>query len=168
VTPNEGTIGTQFTLTGHHYEFGLAKGKLFMGKRPLKPLSWASESIFIQVKKPNPPGTYDVKILPKKPKGGIQQVIWEPRAFTVRVPEVKEVGFVSASEGYRVSGGFFGTKKGRIYLGDLPCKVRTWVMNPATNESEATFLLPKGVASGTFMLDVVNKVGKGKIKVTIP
>jgi hypothetical protein len=168
VTPNEGTIGTQFTLTGHHYEFGLAKGKLFMGKRPLKPLSWASESIFIQVKKPNPPGTYDVKILPKKPKGGIQQVIWEPRAFTVRVPEVKEVDFVSASEGYRVSGGFFGTKKGRIYLGDLRCKVRTWVMNPATNESEATFLLPKGVASGTFMLDVVNKVGKGKIKVTIP
>jgi len=44
----------------------------------------------------------------------------------------------------------------------------TWTMNPATNESEATFLLPKGVTSGTFMLNVVNKVGRGKIEVSLP
>jgi len=168
VAPNEGTVGTQFTLTGHDYEFGSSKGKLYMGKRPLKALSWASESILIQVKKPNPPATYDIKILPKKPKGGVQQTIWEPRCFTVKVPEVEEVASVPGGQGYRVRGKFFGTKKGKIYLGDLACKVMTWTMNAATNESEATFLLPKGVTSGTSMLNVVNKVGRGKMEVTVP
>jgi len=168
VTVTEGTVGTEFTLKGHNCEFGSAKGKLFMGKRALKAVSWASQSIFIRVTKPNPPATYDVKILPKKPKGGTQQTIWEPRCFTVKVPEVDRVTFISAVEGYRVTGKFFGTKKGKIYLGDLACKVKTWSMNPATNESEATFLLPKGVTTGTFMLNVANKVGRGKKKVTLP
>jgi tripartite-type tricarboxylate transporter receptor subunit TctC len=35
----------------------------------------------------------------------------------------------------------------------------TWAMNPETNESEATFLLPKGVTSGTFVLNVMNADG---------
>jgi hypothetical protein len=118
--------------------------------------------------KPNPPGTYDIKILPKKPKGGAQQTMWEPRCFTVKVPEVYEVGPVPGGQEYRVTGKFFGTKKGKIYLGDLACKVKTWTMNPDTNESEATFLLPKGVTSGTFMLNVVNMVGRGIMEVSLP
>ncbi|MBM3302687.1 MAG: hypothetical protein FJY85_22395, partial [Deltaproteobacteria bacterium] len=168
VTQREGTVGTEFTLKGHDYEFGSAKGKLYMGKRALKAVSWASESILIQVKKPNPPATYDIRILPKKPKGGTQQVIWEPRCFTVKVPEVGEVTYVSAEQRYRVTGKFFGTKKGKIYLGELACKVMKWTMNPATNESEATFLLPKGITPGTYLLNVVNKVGRGKLEVSVP
>lgn len=160
--------GSLVKLKGHDYEFGVLKGKLYMGKRPLKALSWASESILIQVKKPNPPGTYDIRILPKKPKGGVQQEIWERRCFTVKVPEVHEVTFISAEQGYRVVGKFFGTKKGKIYLGDSACKVKTWTMNGATNESEATFFLPKGATPGTYMLNLVNKVGRGKKELTIP
>ena len=35
-------------------------------------------------------------------------------------------------------------------------------------ESETTFLLPEGVMSGTFMLNAVNKVERGKREVTLP
>jgi hypothetical protein len=168
VTPAEGTVGTEFTLTGHHYAFGSSKGKLLIGKNALTVASWGNESILTRLTKPNPPGTYDIKILPKKPKGGAQQTMWEPRCFTVKVPEVYEVGPVPGGQGNRVTGKFFGTKKGKIYLGDLACKVKTWTMNPDTNESEATFLLPKGVTSGTFMLNVANMVGRGIMEVSLP
>ena len=168
VTVQEGTLGTEFTLAGHGLDFGSAKGKLKMGKRYLKAVSWASQSIFIRVKKPNPPATYDITILPKKPKGGTQQVILERNCFTVKVPEVSRVPSLPGGDGYRVVGRFFGNKKGKIYLGDLACKVSTWTMNPVTNESEATFLLPKGITSGTYILSVGNKVGKGKGELTMP
>jgi len=46
--------------------------------------------------------------------------------------------------------------------------VMKWTMNPATNESEATFLLPKGITPGTYLLNVVNKVGRGKLEVSVP
>ena len=168
VAPREGTIGTQFTLTGHNYEFGFSKGKLYMGKKTLKAMTWASQSIFILVKKPNPPASYDIRILPKKAKGGLQQTIWEPKCFTVRVPVAGKVTYLAAEGKYHLAGKFFGTKKGKIYLGTLACKVLSWSMNPATNESEATFLLPKDITARTFPLTLVNKVGSGRTEMTVP
>ena len=112
--------------------------------------------------------TVEVEVQRKDPKGA--GPIKETGAFSVENPQIWRVvpGSGSVGTDVKITGTVFGLKKGKVYLGELACKTKTWSMNPATNESEAIFLLPKGVTSGTFMLNVVNKVGRGRKGVTVP
>ena len=163
VTPRMGTIGTEFTMTGH--DFGVKKGKLKMGGKPLKATMWSSTMVRVRLQKPNPPGTYDINIMPKRLKGSPQIMIQETDAFTIKAPEIRSIAPLHGKEGQTVTlkGRFFGTKKGKIYLGEKVCKVISWVMDPLTGQGEASFLLPKGMAPGSYIITLMNKIAKGRI-----
>jgi hypothetical protein len=107
------------------------------------------------IKKPLPPGiAYDVVLQLKEPKG--VDPITLPGAFTMMAPEIGTVDPNTGAKGTEVeiSGNFFSTKKGKVYLGEKKCKVSSWGMD------SITFVVPKGLVSGsTYPLKVINKVG---------
>jgi hypothetical protein len=154
---NEGTIGTQITIIGS--DFGTKKGKVLIGGMAIKIAKegWTLTSITGVIKKPLPPGiAYDVVLQLKEPKG--VDPITLPRAFTVMAPEIGTVDPNTGAEGTEVeiSGNFFSTKKGKVYLGEKKCKVSSWGMDTIT------FFVPKTTKSfppGTYPLKVTNKVG---------
>jgi hypothetical protein len=69
----------------------------------------------------------------------------------------------------RVTGRFFGAKKGKAYLYNpatekkKKLKVTDWRMNESTGVSELTFVVPKpskSLPAGTYQLQISNKVGQ--------
>ena len=85
-------------------------------------------------------------------------------AFTVKPPEVDSLNVYHGVAGVTpitITGNFFSTKKGKVYLevpGGKPksCKVTSWGMD------SITFAVPKTSKSfpaGTYPLKVTNKVG---------
>ena len=110
-------------------------------------------------------GPYDVTVQPKEPKG--TPSIIEIGGFTVKIPEIDPDHLKSGSEGdiITLTGKFFGTKKGKVYLekegGLKSCKVVDWTMNPKTGDGQIQFQVPKKLAKGTYDLNVENKVGMG-------
>lgn len=152
------TIGTHFTIPGSG--LGTKKGKVLMGTAPVKILSWNDTSIVCSVKKvPLPSGPYDVIIKPQ-PYKSVSPIIL-PGALTVMNPEIGSLSSTDGSPGAEVTitGRFFGTKKGKLYLGTQKCKVVSWTMDEATGESQVSFIIPKKLISGTLDVTVVNKVG---------
>ena len=172
----EGTIGTQITIAGS--DFGTKKGKATVGGKSCKVSQWANESITCEIKTALPPGTYDVVVQPKEPKDA--QPITYAGAFTMMAPEIVSVDPGSApTKKINVSGIYFGTKKGKVYLvnpvsgrrkycsiskvdmdddGDYEdeikvykkaCKVKEWAMNPATGVSTLTFTTYRKLRAGT-------------------
>ena len=156
----EGALGTKITMIGSG--FGDTKGKVLIGGLAQKVESWANTSITVTVKKPPLPGetTYGISIQPK-PKG--TPTIDFPGAFTVRKPEINVLtSSAHAAPGAEstINGMWFGTKKGKVYVGDQKCKVTSWTMNPATGVSTITFVVHKKIIAGTYLLEVENKVGR--------
>ena len=158
VSPNKGTIGTKLTFTGS--DFGTKKGKVLIGGKAIKVISWEASSITCEINKALPQGPHDVVIQRKDPKNTLP--ITHSQAFTIMVPKVEEVrpfrGPVKTS--VLLLGTFFGTKKGKIYLGDNKrCKVLTWSMDETTGESGILFIVPDKMSPGIYRLTVTNKVG---------
>jgi hypothetical protein len=152
--PLEGTIGTQITVTGS--DFGTTKGKVLIGGVPIKITkgAWTPDSITGLISKPSPPGIpYDVVLQPKEPKGVAP--INLPGAFTMMAPDITSVVPDSGAEGaiIEISGNFFSTKKGKVYLGEKKCKVLSWGMD------KVTFVVPKKMTPGPYDLTVTNKLG---------
>jgi hypothetical protein len=159
---NEGTTGTQFVVTGTG--FGTKKGKVLIGNiaTNIAKNGWADDFIIGTVNKNPPQETYDITIRPYKAND-----IVLPDAFTVKPPEIDSLDYTSGVAGVpiTISGNFFGTKKGKVYLeyedkyGKLrkkKCKVTFWDMGTIT------FLVPKTSKSfppGTYSLKVMNKIG---------
>ncbi len=156
---NEGTIGTQITITGSG--FGDKKGKVLIGGLKQKIDSWTPASISVTVNKVPLPAeiAYDVLI---QPKGTLEIPLFG--AFTVKPPEIDSLDSYEAAPGtsITITGNFFSTKKGKVYLGDQVsgkrknCKITSWGMD------SITFVVPKTSKSfpaGTYFLDVVNKIG---------
>lgn len=109
----EGTIGTQITIAGS--DFGTKKGKATVGGKSCKVSQWANESITCEIKTALPPGTYDVVVQPKEPKDA--QPITYAGAFTMMAPEIILVDpSFPPTKKINVSGIYFGTKKGKVYL----------------------------------------------------
>ncbi len=73
----------------------------------------------------------------------------------------------SANDQITVTGFFFGTKKGKVTLDGKNCKVVSWMMAPATGDSEIQLVVPKGLASGTYELKVTNGVGTDTANFTV-
>jgi hypothetical protein len=155
----EGTIGTELTITGSG--FGTKKGKVLIGGLKQKIDSWTPASISVTVNKVPLPAeiAYDVLI---QPKGTLGIPLFG--AFTVKPPEIDSLDSYEAAPGtsITITGNFFSTKKGKVYLGDQVsgkrknCKVTSWGMD------SITFVVPKTSKSfpaGTYFLDVVNKIG---------
>jgi len=161
--PNEGTIGTKLTIRGS--SFGSTKGKVLIGGVATKIAKdgWKPDSITCTVTKvPLPAGVaHDVTITSKE-IGSFTYV----KTFTVKPPMIDvpldiDHG-VAGITPITITGNFFSTKKGKVYLeyekNGLPkkkyCKVTFWGMD------SITFIVPKGLVSGTaYPLKVINKVG---------
>jgi hypothetical protein len=154
----EGTIGTQITITGSG--FG-TKGKVLIGDASTKTArdGWSPGSITCAVAKALPAGTYHVTIKPSR-----QTAITLPHAFTMKPPEIDGLDSYQGVAGdlITITGDFFSTKKGTVYLEDSvngirkKCKVTEWSME------SITFVVPKtsnNFPAGTYPLKVTNKVG---------
>ena len=162
LSSEEGTIGTQFTITG--LGFGTKKGKVLIGEVATKidRGDWADDSITCTLTSVPPEGIHNVKIKPYK-----ADEIPLPNAFTVKPPEIDFLDSydgVAGVSSITINGNFFGTKKGKVYLEYVKndqlkkknCRVTSWDMD------SITFLVPKTSTSfppGTYPLKVINKVG---------
>lgn len=163
VRPDEGTIGTEVTITGAG--FGTSKGKVLIGGLALKVLQWTDTMIRGTISKVPPVDVAsDVIVQPKVPKGS--PPITEPEAFTARGPEITDVepdsGVSGSTSPITIHGKFFSTKKGKVTLeraGTVKnCKVLAWGMEMIT------FLVPKKMtAASDYTLRVTNKVGSDTI-----
>jgi hypothetical protein len=165
ITPGEGTIGTVVTIRGDN--LGVKNGAVLIENVVLKSMSWGSSEIQASLSKAISPGTYSVTVKPKT-KGVLP--ITEANLFTVRGPEI-DSGSPSAGapgETITLSGKFFGNKKGNVYLEYeskgvtklKSCKVWSWDMDPKFGDGEVVFVVPKGLAPGTYPLKITNKVGE--------
>ncbi len=155
ITP--GTVGTQITITGTG--FGTKKGKVTVGEKSCKVSEWASEWVTCVIKTAlTPPGPYDVAVKPKEPKDA---PIVPVGIFTMMAPDIVSVDRSSGVSGDErvLSGNYFGSKKGKVYLGTKSCKVLSWGMDATTGESEIRFFVPRKIPSGTYNVTVTNKVG---------
>jgi hypothetical protein len=162
ISPSEGTIGTEFTITGSGY--GKTIGKVLVGNVASKILEWTDSSIRCQLLKSPSLGTYDVTIQPK----GASPIVIES-ALTITAPEIISVepSSGSANDLITVNGFNFGTKKGKVTLDGKNCKVASWMMAPSTGESEIGFIVPKGLTSGAKEVKVTNGVGADTTNFTI-
>jgi hypothetical protein len=182
----EGAIGTDITITGS--DFGTTKGKVTVGGKSCKVSEWAIDSITCEIKASLSPGQYDVEVQPKEPKGA-ESIVYE-KVFTMMAPEIVSVDPGSApTREIGVSGIYFGTRRGKVYLVDpvsgrrkicritevdweyngqeveidvfkKACRVKEWIMNPATGSSTLTFVVHRRLRAGTYGVEVVNKVGR--------
>ena len=168
----EGTYGTEIAYSGAPSGFGTKKGKIYIGGLKEKVVSWSDGSVTLIFTKFNDlaiDAPYDVSIQPKEPKGSAPIVL--PGAFTLKKPEIN----IDTSDKHGapeapaiIKGLWFGTKKGKVYLDSQKCKVTSWTMNPTTGESTITFVVPKTIVSGTYGLEVVNKVGRSVTLFAVP
>ncbi len=155
----EGTIGTQITITGSG--FGTKKGSVLIGGAATKIAKdgWKPDSITCIVAKALPAGTHHVTIKPSR-----QAAITLPNAFTMKPPEIDALDYYQGGAGdpITITGDFFSTKKGTVYLEDsengrkIKCKLT------ASGMDSITFVVPKASKSfpaGTYSLKVTNKVG---------
>ena len=164
VSLGEGTIGTEFTITGSG--FGTTKGKVLIGKVALKILEWTDSLIGCQLKEAMPPGIRKVTIRPKARKAS--SIIIKD-GFTVEAPQIDSTEPTSGSIGEEITvkGFFFGTEKGKVTLRKKRCKVLSWTMDPQTGESEIHFVVPEGLTPGIEKLKVINCVGSDTVDFTI-
>lgn len=169
VFPGEGTIGTEITITGSG--FGSKKGKVLLGSTSLTILEWGNDSIVCRLGKALTPGIYDVTIWPK----GVKSPILHEKAFAVRLPQVSSVSpdLGATGDPITIHGKFFGTKKGKVYLGSASdgkvksksCPISDWRMDdPVTGASEVVLTIPKGLPPGTYDVTVTNKVGSQTVE----
>jgi len=156
-----GTTGTQVTVTDSG--FGSRKGKVLVGNAATKIINWTDSSTTFEIRKTLAPGPYDIVVQSKEP-GGVAQIIY-PGAFTMMAPEIVSVDPSSGLplEEKTLSGNYFGSKKGKLYLGTRKCKVVSWTMDATTGESQINFIVPGKLTSGTFDVTVVNKVGSATL-----
>ena len=157
-SPAEGTIGTVLTINGSG--FRTKKGKVLIGGMAAKIASWTDTTITAVIKKALPPGVYDLVLQPKEPKGAAPITL--PDAFTIMAPDITSVVPNSGGEGVviSISGNYFGSKKGKVFVGDQKCKVTSWTMDPVTGESAISFVVHKKIGAATYLLEVENKVAR--------
>lgn len=148
VYPAEGTMGTEFTITGSG--LGTKRGKVSIGTTSVTILDWKDGLISCRLNKVLPPATYDVKVLPGTPNGS--PPITHKEAFEVKPPEIDLIdqNDGTAWDEVTVQGKFFGTKQGRVYLESHDsgsnartiCSVLGWKMDPVSGESQVIFVVP--------------------------
>ena len=154
---DEGTIGTQITIAGGG--FGNKKGKVLIGDTATKIITWTPSSITCEIKKLLIPEIYPIVMIRKEPKGVLPITMAD--AFTIMAPEIISVipNSGQAEAEIAISGKYFGSKKGKVYLGTQKCKVISWTMNSLTGVSQASFIVPKKLTSGIYDITVTNKMG---------
>lgn len=166
VSPIDGTIGTVITINGSG--FGDRKGKVLINGIPARIAKedWSPTQITCTIRKPPFPVevAHPVSVVANRVPTLLDGT------FTLRGLVLDEL--LTSSGAYpdpiKITGTFFGTKKGRVYLFDpitekkKRLKVSDWKMNETTGVSELTFVVPKPSRSfpaGSYQLRVENKIG---------
>lgn len=166
VSPIEGTIGTVLTINGSG--FGDRKGKVLISGIPAKIAKedWSPTQIICTIKKPPFPAevAHPVSVVVDRVPTLLDGT------FTLRGLVLNEL--LTSSGAYpdpiKITGTFFGAKKGRVYLYNpltekkKRLKVTDWKMNETTGVSELMFVVPKPSKSfpaGSYHLKVENKIG---------
>jgi hypothetical protein len=153
--------------------FGTKKGKVYVeyeeGGSPIskgcKVLIWtmdptSGESEIVFLVPTMLPEVCDVVV---DPYGDALTEGEKENGFTVKAPEIILVEPSSGSIGDQItiSGNYFGSKKGKVYLGyfsngksvEKSCSVINW------GDNKIVFVVPKGLLAGTYDLIVTNSVG---------
>jgi len=165
---NSGTIGTRVSIGGSG--FGTRKGRVLVGNAATRIISWSDSSIEFEIRKSLVPGPYTIEVKPKEL--GYTSAPIQGEEFTIIEPTIEPIDIDSGLPGdqIEISGNYFGSKKGKIYLEDQfsgltrRCRVISWSMDPTTGESSVIFTVPKprgyvpGVAT-SYTLKVTNKIG---------
>src|SRR5574341_358173 len=165
VSPAEGTVGTQLTLSGSG--FGEKRGEVLLGPEKCKVLTWSDTAIKCLVTKPQSPGEYKVTV---RAQGGKE--LAEPvtsRLFSMRRPRIIPSDLpdlVWDGETVTINGAFFGNKKGDVYLkalgGEIErARVMEWVMD------SIRFEIPRGL-TGRCNVIVQNAVGADARVIELP
>lgn len=161
VSPAEGTVGSQVTITGAG--FGEKQGEVLIGAEKCKVLAWSHAEITCEVHKPQPPGVYPVTVLLQGDKKPAEPLTFE--TFAMRRPRINPGELLHDGGTATIVGAFFGDKKGALRLAYLEGgaggegviedpKILDWSMNTIR------FELPEGLI-GKFVLGVSNEVGAG-------
>jgi len=152
VDPDEGTIGSRFTISG--WGFGPDKPDVVVGRGRCRILEWGATDIHCVLMKATRAGAVDIRIR----SGG--QTIIRRDGFTVRAPMINPMAptRIGRQRNMTVSGDFFGTERGQVRLikdrERLDCRVLDWAMD------SIRFVLPRGLV-GVYDLSVSNSVGQG-------
>jgi hypothetical protein len=155
VTPNEGTVGTEFTISGTG--FGHLQGEILLGPDPCEVLAWNNSMIVCRIVEPLQMGEYNVTVLVRD-----QPVTFT--GFTMRepliIPADTPSGLLSDNETVTIPGDFFGDQKGEVFIiapdGEaITAKVVDWTMK------SVRFEIPEELAGsyGTHVIKVENGVG---------
>jgi hypothetical protein len=161
VNPQEGTVGTEVTLSGSG--FGWKQGEVLLGAEKCRVLAWSDTEITCQVHKPQPPGEYPITLLLQGDKKPAEPLTFS--YFAMRRPRIihgQNSELVRDGDTVTVEGAFFGDKKGEVTLAYLEdgagvverAQVVDWSM------AAIRFELPGGL-TGRFALIVRNEVGAG-------
>jgi hypothetical protein len=170
LAPVEGTIGTAIVIDGSN--FGIKTGKVMIGdvaankavKAKVEKGNWTENMITCSVTKvpEDSPGTFDLTVQTKS-EGATSFTL--SNVFTVRLPAPDALTGANdhGAQGANINltGDFFGTKKGKVYLAyrnskgqdkQKSCKIVSWGMNAIT------FQVPK-LEPGLYPMIITNKVG---------
>ena len=158
VSPEEGTVGTQVTITGAG--FGDQHGEVLLGDEKSKVLDWSDTQITFLVDKPQHPDEYAITVL--LPKKTAEPLTFE--AFAIRRPQIVpgDLSLIRDGNTVTILGQFFGDKRGDLRVGYevggemvvQDPKILDWSM------STIRFELPDGLTAG-FVLAVRSEVGTG-------
>ena len=168
VSPREGTVGTQLTISGSG--FGEKQGEVLIGPERCKVLAWGDTEITCKVVKPQTAGAYLVTVLLQGDKKPAQSLTFT--AFTMRDPQVIPAdtpsGLISDGQTVTILGDFFGDKQGDVSVADasgatVAAKVLEWSMQSIRVEIPRTLL----GATGNYVLRVENRVGDALLPVHI-
>ncbi len=157
MNPSEGTVGTQFTISGSG--FGGKQGEILVGAERCKILVWSDTVITGEVTKPQPPGDYPVAVSLQGNKGPMTFSSFSMRAPRITPPD--SLPLVPDAKVFTIKGAFFGDKKGEITLlgprGETEkAQVVEWSMNSIRFEVRDT-------ATGACILRVTNAVGADEV-----
>jgi hypothetical protein len=154
VSPDEGTIGTEFTIT--RSGFGEAKPTVHIGEANCTVLTYSDTTIRAVLADTLPSGTYDVKI---EPGEGDKAAIIVKDAFTVMPPYISPMipTHVAPLDQVIIKGSFFGSKAGEVSVIDQDgqaqnCDLVSW------NMDSVTFTVPRELY-GVYNLVAHNDVG---------
>jgi hypothetical protein len=152
------TVGSVLTIDGSG--FGTAKPKIFLtdgdGKKyVLKVTAFADEQLTAEVKK----AVLGELTLNVQPKGAAEPVIFE--SVTIEGPAIDalldltelEIDSIGPNGEFLISGTFFGSKKGKIFIGGKKAKVLEWL------NGEIHLKMPKTLANGLWDIVLDNKLG---------
>jgi len=151
--------GGELTLSGHG--FTTAKGKLLIGPKRAKVVTWSDSSIAAKLPV-LAAGSYPVKIVTRRNGSA------DASTVNVHAPAVDAVSSSTAAAGdtVTVSGRYFGRSKPKVFLVSGRKRRATAVL-PGFTDGAAEIRLPRRIKAGTYQVTVRSSAGSSTEAVTL-